>query len=76
MKDDIANLTKSFELSSQQVGDAVDPLELAAVFEKEKLSYVLIGGHLISFYTGIARANSRCRFYSWRKGFSKGNEDC
>lgn len=56
MKEHIDNLQKSFELSSQQVEDAVNPLEVAALFEKELVSYVLIGGHMLSFYTGTARA--------------------
>lgn len=56
MKEQLDNLQRSFELSSQQVDDAVNPLEVAALFEKEKVSYVLIGGHMLSFYTGTARA--------------------
>lgn len=56
MKENIENLQKSYELSSQQVEDAVNPLEVAALFEKERVSYVLIGGHMLSFYTGTARA--------------------
>lgn len=56
MKENIQNLQKSYELSSQQVEDAVNPLEVAALFEKERVSYVLIGGHMLSFYTGTARA--------------------
>lgn len=56
MKGHLGNLQKSFELSSQQVEDAVNPLEVAAIFEREKVSYVLIGGHMMSFYTGTARA--------------------
>lgn len=56
MKEQIENLEKSYELSSRQVEDAVNPLEVAALFEKENMSYVLIGGHMLSYYTGIARA--------------------
>lgn len=56
MKEHIENLQKSFELSSQQIDDAVNPLEVAALFEREHVSYVLIGGHMLSFYTGTARA--------------------
>ncbi len=56
MKEHIENLQKSFELSSQQVDDAVNPLEVAALFESKKVSYVLIGGHMLSYYTGTARA--------------------
>lgn len=56
MKEHIDNLKKSYELSSQQVEDAVNPLEVAALFEKEHMSYVLIGGHMLSYYTGTARA--------------------
>jgi hypothetical protein len=56
MKEHIENLQKSFELSSQQIDDAVNPLEVAALFESENVSYVLIGGHMLSYYTGTARA--------------------
>ena len=56
MKEHIENLQKSFELSSQQIDDVVNPLEIAALFESENVSYVLIGGHMLSYYTGIARA--------------------
>ncbi len=56
MKEHIDNLKKSFELSSQQVEDAVNPLEVAALFESQNVSYVLIGGHMLSYYTGTARA--------------------
>ncbi len=56
MKEHIDNLQKSYELSNQQVEDAVNPLEVAALFEKEHVSYVLIGGHMLSYYTGTARA--------------------
>lgn len=56
MNERINNLQKSYELSSQQVEDAVNPLEVAALFEKEYVSYVLIGGHMLSYYTGTARA--------------------
>ncbi len=56
MKEQIENLQKSYELSSQQVEDAVSPLEVAALFEEKRFSYVLIGGHMLSFYTGTARA--------------------
>ena len=56
MKESINNLHKSYQLSSQQIEDAVNPLEVVALFEKEQISYVLIGGHLLSFYTGTARA--------------------
>jgi hypothetical protein len=56
MKEHIENLQKSYELSSQQVTDAVNPLEVAAIFEKECVAYVLIGGHMLAYYTGTARA--------------------
>lgn len=35
MKDGIENLKKFYELSSQQIDDVVNPLEVAALFEKE-----------------------------------------
>ena len=56
MNEHIENLQKSFALSSQQIDDAVNPLEVAALFESENVSYVLIGGHMLSYYTGTARA--------------------
>ncbi len=56
MKEQIENLQKSYELSSQQIEDAVNPLEVAALFESNNVSYVLIGGHMLSYYTGTARA--------------------
>jgi hypothetical protein len=46
MKEQIENLQKSYELSRQQIDDVVNPLEVVALFEKENVSYVLIGGHM------------------------------
>lgn len=71
MKEHINNLQKSFELSSQQVEDAVNPLEVAALFEKERVSYVLIGGHMLSFYTGTARATVDVDFIISGADFSR-----
>lgn len=56
MKEHIENLQKSFELSSEQVDDVINSLEVAALFESQKVSYVLIGGHILSYYMGTARA--------------------
>ena len=56
MKEQIENLQKSYELSSRQIEDVVNPLEVAALFESEDVSYVLIGGHMLAYYTGTARA--------------------
>ena len=56
MKNSIDNLQKSYELSNQQVGDAVNPLKIAALFEQADVSYGLIGGHMLSFFTGMPRA--------------------
>lgn len=56
MKKTLENLQKSYELSSLQAEDIVNPLEVAVLLENKKLSYVLIGGHMVSFYTGIPRA--------------------
>lgn len=47
---------KSHTSCLQQIEDAVYPLEVVVLFEKENVSYVLIGGHMLSFYTGTARA--------------------
>ena len=71
MKEHIDNLEKSFELSSQQVKDAVNPLEVAAIFEKEKMAYVLIGGHMLSYYTGTARATVDVDFIVQGNDFSR-----
>ena len=38
MKERIENLRKSFELSDQQIDDAVNPLEVAALLESENIS--------------------------------------
>ncbi len=61
----------SYELSSQQVDDAVNPLEVSALFEKERVSYVLIGGHMLSFYTGTARATVDVDFIISSADFSR-----
>jgi hypothetical protein len=69
MKEHIDNLQKSYELSSRHVEDAVNPLEVAALFEKERVSYVLVGGHMLSFYTGVARATVDADFIVGGKDF-------
>lgn len=74
MKEQIENLEKSYELSSQQVKDAVNPLEVAALFEKEKMSYVLIGGHMLSYYTGTARATVDVDFIIGWADFGRATE--
>lgn len=71
MKEHIENLQKSYELSSQQVEDAINPLEVAALFEKERVSYVLIGGHMLSFHTGTARATVGVDFIIGSADFSR-----
>jgi len=74
MKKHINNLQESYELSSQQVIDAVNPLEVAAIFEKEKVSYVLIGGHMLSYYTGTARATVDVDFIIGGSDFSRASK--
>lgn len=74
MNERIENLQKSYELSSQQVDDAVNPLEVAALFEREHVSYVLIGGHMLSFYTGTARATVDVDFIIGGASFSRATE--
>ena len=71
MKEQIENLQKSYELSSEQVADAVNPIEVAAIFEREKVSYVLIGGHMLSYYTGAARATGDVDFIVGGADFSR-----
>jgi hypothetical protein len=74
MKNKIENLQKSFELSSQQTEDVVNPLEVAAIFEDQKFSYVLIGGHMLSFYTGIARATVDVDFIIGNADFARASK--
>ncbi len=74
MKNKIESLQKSFEISSQQIEDAINPLEAAALFEDQKLSYVLIGGHMLSFYTGIARATVDVDFIIGNADFSQASK--
>lgn len=74
MKNKIENLRKSFELSSQQTEDVVNPLEVAALFEEQELSFVLIGGHMLSFYTGIARATVGVDFIISDADFAKASK--
>lgn len=74
MKNKIENLQKSFELSSQQTEDVVNPLEVAAIFENQKFSYVLIGGHMLSFYTGIARATVDVDFIIGNADFARASK--
>lgn len=71
MNQHIENLQKSYELSSQQIEDAVNPLEVIALFEDEQISYVLIGGHMLSFYTGTARATVDVDFIIGGADFSR-----
>lgn len=71
MKERIENVQKSYELSSQQLADAVNPLEVAALFEKERVSYVLIGGHMLSYYAGTARATVDVDFIISGPDFSR-----
>lgn len=74
MKNKIENLQKSFELSSQQTEDVINPLEVAAIFEDQKFSYVLIGGHMLSFYTGIARATVDVDFIIGNADFARASK--
>jgi len=74
VKNKIENLRKSFELSSQQTEDVVNPLEVAALFEEQELSFVLIGGHMLSFYTGIARATVGVDFIISDADFAKASK--
>lgn len=71
MKVRIENLQKSYDLSSQYVDDAVNPLEVAAIFERERIAYVLIGGHMLCFYTGTARATVDVDFIIGGADFSR-----
>ncbi len=56
MQQQLENLKESYKLSSQQVKDAVNPLEVAALFEKNQVSYVLIGSHerIILFFRSVS----------------------
>lgn len=57
MKKDIENyLKQSHQLSQQAFGDAVSPEEVVLILSKIGARHVLIGGHMLSFYTGTPRA--------------------
>lgn len=57
LKTDKENLLeKSHQLSRQAVGDAVSPQNVVLQLTNAGAKYVLIGGHMLSFYTGTPRA--------------------
>ena len=57
MKKDIENfLEQSHQLSRQAVADAVSPQEIVLILSKIGAKHVLVGGHMLSFYTGSPRA--------------------
>lgn len=49
-------LEKSHQLSRQAVDDAVSPRDVVLQLTSVGANYVLIGGHMLSFYTGNPRA--------------------
>lgn len=53
---DSSNLERSHQLSQQHVDDAVSPHELAIVLSQSGARYVLIGGHVLGYFTGTPRA--------------------
>ena len=47
---------RSYQLSKQHVDDAISPHEVAEVLNELKVKYVLIGGHVLGYFTGSPRA--------------------
>jgi len=56
MKDEQDSFGRSHQLSRQQIDDAVSPHELTAVLSAAGVKYVLIGGHILGYFTGSPRA--------------------
>jgi hypothetical protein len=57
LKSDAENsLEQTHQLSRQQVEDAVSPHELALILAQHGIEYVLIGGHVLGYFSGIPRA--------------------
>lgn len=57
MRKDTENLLeKSHQLSRQAVDDAVSPRDVVLQLTRVGAKHVLIGGHMLSFYTGNPRA--------------------
>jgi len=56
MNNRIKNLLNSHKLSKQSIADVINPLEIVELFEESGLSYVLIGGHMLAYYTNNPRA--------------------
>ncbi|MBI3563245.1 MAG: hypothetical protein HY080_16195 [Gammaproteobacteria bacterium] len=71
MKESLDNLQKSYELSRQSNNDVINPLQVAALFEQEQISYTLIGGHMLSYYTGVTRATVDVDFLIRNADFSR-----
>ena len=71
MKESIDNLQQSYELSRQTIAGVVNPLHVAALFEQEHVAYVLIGGHMLSYYTGVSRATIDVDFIIKNADFAK-----
>jgi hypothetical protein len=53
---DSSSLQRSYDLSRLHVSDAVSPHELAKILTEAKAEYVLIGGHILGYFTGTPRA--------------------
>lgn len=58
MSFDSSSLERSFRLSQQHVDDAVSPHDLASVLAENGARYVMIGGHVLGYFTGTPRARS------------------
>jgi hypothetical protein len=57
MRSDPENsLERAHQLSKQQIEDAVSPHELALTFTESGIDYVLIGGHILGYFSGTPRA--------------------
>jgi hypothetical protein len=53
-KDD--SFERSHQLSRQQIEDAISPHDVASALLQADVKYVLIGGHVLAYFTGTPRA--------------------
>lgn len=71
MKNKINNLIKSYELSKLTIDSVINPLEIIKLFEDKGLNYVLVGGHMLAYYTNNPRATVDVDFIIAEADFNK-----
>ncbi len=71
MKQSVNNLINSYELSKQSISNVINPLEIIELFEKLNLQYVLVGGHMLAYYTDNPRATVDVDFIIAKKDFNE-----